>query len=105
MSATPLHNRAETKAPDNYFGSASNEDEEGDDGVLDFGKEETGIETEEESEENVEAEETLKLTVDEEDAIIEDENEILEEIREGKITEIKKSSFPPSDDDEMFFSK
>jgi S-DNA-T family DNA segregation ATPase FtsK/SpoIIIE len=108
MSAVPIHSRAESKAPDNYFGS----DDEGDDGVLDFGKDEedNNIKTEiEKDEEIIEDEEEiieeLQLTENEEDEVIEDEDEILEEIRENKITEIKKPSFPPADDDEMFFSK
>ena len=108
MSAVPIHSRAESKAPDNYFGS----DDEGDDGVLDFGKDEedNNIKTEiEKDEEIIEDEEEiieeLQLTENEEDDVIEDEDEILEEIRENKITEIKKPSFPPADDDEMFFSK
>ncbi|MFA6514538.1 MAG: DNA translocase FtsK 4TM domain-containing protein [Patescibacteria group bacterium] len=105
MSAMPIHNRAESKAPDNYFDSS--DEDEGDDGVLDFGKDEP-IEHEEEIEaetQKEEIEEELELTPSEEDEVIEDEDEILEEIRENKTSEIKKPSFPPSDDDEMFFSK
>ncbi len=95
LSGIPIHNRAETKAPDNYFGAADSETEseedEGDDGVLDFGSEE------------------LSLTDAEEEAVIEDEDEILEEIRENNDGQLKpaapqKSSFP-SNDDEEFFAK
>jgi S-DNA-T family DNA segregation ATPase FtsK/SpoIIIE len=121
----PIHNRAASKAPENYFGagSGSTEEEEGDDGVLDFGREEeevAGAESEDtEEEEKTEAEivEELTLTPEEEDTAINDEDEILEEIREDKKVETtkaaptakspesQKKSFPPDDDDEMFFSK
>jgi S-DNA-T family DNA segregation ATPase FtsK/SpoIIIE len=106
MSAMPIHNRAESKAPDSYFGS----EDEGDDGVLDFGKDEdVDVEKQEPEEETeiIEEEiaEELQLTSNEEEEVIEDEDEILEEIRENKKNEPKKQSFPPSDDDEMFFSK
>jgi hypothetical protein len=109
----PIHNRATAKAPENYFGGAADsaEDEEGDDGVLDFGREEEEAEEAAEAEEEV-AEE-LTLTPDEEEEVINDEDEILEEIREGAdaekkspaTSESKKPAFPPDDDDEMFFSK
>ncbi|MFA6416612.1 MAG: DNA translocase FtsK 4TM domain-containing protein [Patescibacteria group bacterium] len=109
----PIHNRATAKAPENYFGgtAGSPEEEEGDDGVLDFGREEQETEETEEVEEEITEE--LTLTPDEEEEAINDEDEILEEIREGAdaekkspaASESKKPAFPPDDDDEMFFSK
>jgi len=112
LSGIPIHNRANTKAPDNYFGSSENDDtadEEGDDGVLDFGHQEEAekkIEDVEEEIEEADIEEELSLTTAEEDEAINDEDEILEEIREDAAEQkTEKKSFPPNDDDEMFFAK
>lgn len=116
LSGIPIHNRATTPVPENYFGGASGDaddgedEEEGDDGVLDFGREEQEAEEIKEIEEIAEE---LTLTPDEEEEVINDEDEILEEIREDADTEkkslanpeSKKPAFPPDDDDEMFFSK
>ncbi|QQG52253.1 MAG: DNA translocase FtsK 4TM domain-containing protein [Candidatus Falkowbacteria bacterium] len=118
LSGIPIHNRATTPAPENYFGganeSADEEDnEEGDDGVLDFGRAEDETSEEAAVEIEEEAAEELTLTPDEEEDVINDEDEILEEIREDAArekklpaaSESKKPSFPPNDDDEMFFAK
>lgn len=109
ISAMPVHNRSEMEAPDNYFS-----DEEGDDGTLVF-KDEDGLETDEESDdysEQKEVEAELSLTPEEEDEAIQDEDEILEEIREeadisddSKKDNSTKKPTPFSDDDEMFFAK
>jgi hypothetical protein len=130
ISGVSLHNRAEAKAPDNYFGS-----DEGDDGTLVFkgDKEESEEEIKEDDENDEEAiiaestedapeeldeelgeiEDELLVTPEEEEEIIEDEDEILEEIRETKEKKElevkgnseKKEKTPFIDDDEMFFSK
>lgn len=54
-----------------------------------------------------EIKEELSLSPEEEEAVIDDENEILEEIKEKKQATVKESraSRPFEDDDEMFFSK
>jgi hypothetical protein len=108
ISAMPVHNRAEASAPDSYFGG----EDEGDDGVLAF-KSDTEKAVEEPSEsETAEIEEELNISPVEEDEAIEDENEILEDIREDKVRTDEKKKVTPSvkpnpldDDDEMFFSK
>lgn len=128
ISATPVHNRAEATAPDNYLG-----EDEGDDGALVFKseKEEAGSEdavseedeTEEEADiednpvemtesEAKEADKKLTMSPEEEEAAIEDEDEILETIREEKaktkkppVEAEKAPRNPLEDDDEMFFSK
>lgn len=118
ISGLPIHNRATTAAPASYFEQA---EDEGDDGVLDFGNG-APEEVEEESEEEIMEE--LSLTEDEEEEAIDDENEILEEIKEKQEIEEDeeedddelpltpappsspvKKSFPPDDDDEMFFAR
>jgi len=108
MSAMPVHNRSEVVAPDNYFS-----EEEGDDGTLVFKNENVSeIKEEDDSSEQEEVEAELSLTPEEEDEVIQDENEILEEIREDvdvpdnskKDNSVKKPA-PFSDDDEMFFAK
>jgi hypothetical protein len=133
VSALPVHNRAETSAPDNYFGN--DEDEEESDDVLVF---KTDKETSQKIKNDVEAEveskteedgareekkvaESLELTPEEEAEVIEDEDEILEEIRtekdklrpEDKPATVKPAEIQPpakahnplDDDDEMFFSR
>lgn len=113
ISGLPVHDRASAKAPANYF---AQEEGEGDDGILDFGH---GAPEEVSEEEIIEE---LSLTELEEEEVIDDENEILEEIKEKQeIAEDEedseapvepknssaptKKSFPPDDDDEMFFSR
>ena len=127
MSSTPLHNRFSQSEPDNYL--EENEEEEPDD-VLDFSRtEQEGVQVEL-GEEGVDEEEIydektpeyiedkiekeLELSPEEEEEAIDDENEILQEIRDKKKQAIntndkskatKAVSFPPNDDDEMFFAK
>ena len=99
VSAMPVHNRAEANAPDSFLGS----DEEGDDGVLAFNNEESSQAAEEDelSEvEEAEIVEELELDEAEEEEAIDDENEILEDIRKEK-----SQKSPLEDDDEMFFAK
>lgn len=106
ISALPVHNRAESSAPDNYFGDEDDDEEEpeGDDGTIVFKKDDEVVE------------EDLSLTPAEEDEVIEDEDEILSDIREHspKDVSVKKDTdqktasgkqTPLDDDDEMFFSK
>lgn len=109
IGATPLHDRATQSAPDNYLGEEDEEDiddEEGDDDVLDFSRDE---EASDEVNKEDEIEQELELSPEEEDEAIEDEDEILEEIRDKKNKEEKasekKTSFPPDDDNEMFFAR
>jgi len=128
MSSMPVHNRNEMDAPESYF----NSNNEGDDGVLDFGnntsednKNEDGDdgvddETDENKVEelenenpliNKEVDSKLDLNEKEEEEAIEDEDEILEEIREHQDKKSKKNIKKNKDlseiidDDEMFFSK
>ncbi len=149
VSGQPLHSRRDSRPPESYFGDEDEEEEaeEGDDGILDFsareeengdeggdGNEE-GEEREEEGEGEKSAdekvEEELGLSPEEENEAIEDEDEILEEIRDEKEADDfpagrreddkrrddKKKAAPTKssasdrhpaafvDDDEMFFSK
>lgn len=130
VSAMSLHKRGETMAPDNYLGEdEEDEEEEGNDGTLVF---KSDIEPtlndkpiDEPADEAAIAAE-LSLTPEEEKKVIEDEDEILEKIREdnerqppveekGEKTlaksstkpsaKLTKSSLPFEEDDEMFFSK
>ena len=151
LAGVSLHDRATAVAPDNYLG----DDEEGDDGVLAF-KDEFGglskelededyktsqreknplVENEEEAEFEEQEEQAdldkvadeLTISPTEEDDIIEDEDEILEEIKEEQVLKksphvAKLSAAPASDptspksastprpkplddDDEMFFAR
>ena len=128
MSSTPLHNRFSQSAPSNYL---EEHDEEEPDDSLDFSrkKEEGPDESDqEEDEEEQEAEDNsflsnedeiekeLELSPEEEEAAIDDEDEILQEIRDKKNSASKDNKFkstkstestpfPPNDDDEMFFAK
>ncbi|MFA5754157.1 MAG: DNA translocase FtsK [Patescibacteria group bacterium] len=119
VSAMPVHSRAETSAPNSYFGDdEESEDEEGDDGVLAFQGDEPA---DSDGEPENEVEEELEISPAAEDEAIEDENEILDEIRKDNLDPAeevadkpaKKSSSdsaatkhtPLEDDDEMFFSK
>jgi len=130
VSALPIHQRSDAVAPGSYLGEAEDEDEDeedgSDDGVLVFkgeAKSAEAPEEEDEAEGESEAEkikEELTLNPEEEAEAIEDEDEILEEIREDKKdktaakvkpeakpepeTPIKKRN-PYADDDEMFFSR
>jgi len=119
IAGIPIHNRAAASAPGSYLG----EDEE-DSGLVfkgndvieteeeiegEIGEEEREEENKAGEESDVQAEAELKLTPDEEDAAINDEDEILETIREDKkmSAEDKKTGGrrPFEDDDEMFFAK
>ena len=126
MSSTPVHNRGEMKAPESYFSSS---EDEGDDGVLDFGNNTDESEEEEGDDDKINEDETglpdntgalvneetdseLDLSEEEEEEIIDDENEILEEIREHQdegekknITKKDSNKGIIDEDDEMFFSK
>jgi len=127
ISGIPVHDRNSAPIPSEYFSPVKddNEDdnEEGNDDTLVFESDNPFIKNEDEvalkitEEEAEEIEEKLELSPAEEDKIIEDEDEILEEIREAKV-EVKPTEKPvqkviekkekPSlidDDDEMFFSK
>jgi len=112
LSAIPVHNRAETAAPDSYFGSDDNNEDSG----LVFQEEKASEEEAEEEEEELDGipippddqkkikiATELELSSEEEDEVIQDEDEILEEIREEKKDSQKKVPF--TDDDEMFFAK
>jgi len=136
ISALPLHKREEMMAPDNYLGgeTAEAEEDEGNDGTLVFKNEadekipvnEETVGSEETPETEAAIEEELSLTPAEEEAVIEDEDEILEKIRadnEDKLPvaakaekEVPKTTAPANpqpaknssafeNDDEMFFSK
>lgn len=117
ISATALHKREEATAPDSYLGG---DDDEGNDGTLVFtgdAPENTSIdEVEDDSQEAVVEE--LTLTPEQEEEAVEDEDEILEKIREDNqaekaapqapakpINKAPKSATVFEDDDEMFFSK
>jgi hypothetical protein len=127
ISSVPVHDRTQMSAPENYFGE---DEEEGDDGSLDFsnGEDEEDVqdededkqESEEEEEDEVfEDEEDLKLTEEEEEEAIEDEDEILEEIKDDadkqkeekpkkkkeENTKQPENKTPIDEDDEMFFAR
>ncbi|MFA5154848.1 MAG: DNA translocase FtsK 4TM domain-containing protein [Patescibacteria group bacterium] len=139
ISAMPVRNRSESEAPDNYLGD---EDEEGDDGSIvftgegsaatetAFGNDAADDETPDEEDggddlpnaddqpaDQEEIEKELSLTQQEEDEAINDEDEILEDIRKdrassataGSAVEKKSASAakhnPLDDDDEMFFAR
>jgi len=131
ISGIPVHDRASAARPDSYlagdegnddtlvFKSASdNQDEDGED-EDGHAEDEEGEEDEEDDEEiesvsAAEIREELKLTPDEIEEAIDDEDEILEEIREekkevNKITsataKTNSNSKPFEDDDEMFFAR
>lgn len=117
MTFATTHKRSEHSAPENYF----NSEDEGDDGSLDFSGDASPEEDVSAHEEEEEIQEDLvddqidaSLEISEHDAeeAIEDENEILEDIRskdkEEEEEEEEKSKLahnPLDDDDEMFFSK
>lgn len=109
VSAMPLHKREEASAPETYLGA----EDEGDDGTLVFKNENAPEEIDEPEDEAAVAEE-LTLSPAEEEVAIEDEEEILEKIREDQAPktapEPKAKTEPKTptafeDDDEMFFSK
>ena len=130
ISGIPIHDRAAQEMPAEYFSpiNEENEDdnkEEGNDDTLVFESEPKMSEAEEEK-----IEEELELSPAEEDKIIEDEDEILEEIREENISHKKAEKIenfekenksaesvpakptdtlskkaPVDDDDEMFFAR
>ncbi|MCX6795233.1 MAG: DNA translocase FtsK 4TM domain-containing protein [Candidatus Falkowbacteria bacterium] len=104
IPVSPVHSRVSAVAPDHYLG-----DEEGDDGVLDFGHEkheeaedltEDEIFSEAEQEELREEEEEFTSNEDYEDHILE---EIHEDEGEAK-PEIKKEKKPAMLDEEDYFS-
>ncbi len=106
ISATALHRRSEAIAPVSFL-----EEDEGDDGTLVFNSEGEADDSQE-GEERAQSSAELSLTADQEEEAIQDEDEILEEIRES-VSEKKAAPIKPSekkvtpfiDDDEMFFSK
>ncbi len=137
ISGIPVHDRASSSAPASYLGA-----DEGNDDTLVFKSDKVKeIEADEDARDNLEAQaeeneieaeeekikEELSLSSDEEEEAIDDENEILEEIRSDHLPEtsevaaIKKTETlkvsstkkekteatrtPFEDDDEMFFSK
>ena len=97
IPVSPVHSRVNATAPDNYLTG-----EEGDDGVLDFGRDEEPIAEifSPEAEEEVEEEEE-KFTSNEDY-----EDHMLEEIHEDeeKLPEEKKEKKPLIDDEEDYFS-
>lgn len=116
FASIPVHNRMNTQAPNSYFSGEMTEDEgEGDDGVLVFKGDNQVVVTEKNEEEDntteVEDQEELELDEEEIEEAIEDEDEILEDIRdnnenraEGNIKE-KEAEKVIDEDDEMFFSR
>ncbi|MCX6798362.1 MAG: hypothetical protein NTX66_04100 [Candidatus Falkowbacteria bacterium] len=116
ISGVSLHHRNEMAAPDSYFGEEE-ETDEGDDDTLAFvneeaaspeedGKKNPKLETKEqrsfepeddlplEPEEMAEAEEELTLSPEELEAVVEDEDEILEEIKEDDLARKKVKDKP-----------
>jgi len=126
LSGIPIHNRDNFRAPESYFSSSHDHDDEeldgSDDGILVFNNKKA-VETEnkdDEAEENLEDPEdeieeknAAELLLDEEEVeeVIDDEDEILEDIRnkDEKKQEPTNSStektLPFEEDDEMFFSR
>ena len=115
IAGIPVHNRASASRPDSYLAG----DEGNDDALVfkgneieeaeeeeDLPEEDSDQVLEEESEEEEIAEE-LELTPDEIEEVIDDEDEILEEIRGAKKLEVKSNEKPKvlDDDDEMFFAR
>lgn len=118
LSAMPTHNRAEASAPDNYFGSDEDSEDsglvfKGDDDLTDEEDKFAGVPIPLDDQEKVKAAAELELSVEEEDEVIQDENEILDEIRDGQEDDVlpeeekpdPKRRVPFADDDEMYFSK
>jgi len=134
-SSFPVHDRSKAVAPGSYFSDDEDEAEEDDeDEILDLSRDDKNEaeKIEEHEDEGAEAKKTLdahesllnkeeekinsqadsqiasslKLSEEEQAEVIDDENEILDEIREKKENKaIKKRGNPLDDDDEMFFSK
>ncbi len=117
LSGIPIHNRDNFRAPESYFSSSHESDEEdgSDDGVLVFADSKEALEIETVEDENdVGAENSGELLLDEEEIeeAIEDEDEILEDIRTKEEEKKKESNnstsektLPFEEDDEMFFSR
>lgn len=122
IAGIPVHNRASASRPDSYLaGDEGNDDtlvfkneevEEGDedDNDNDNDNEDLPRSSDEEEvteEDEEEIAEELELTPGEVEEAIDDENEILDEIREVKDTVNKPSEKPKviDDDDEMFFAR
>ena len=135
ISGIPIHDRSSQEMPSEYFSPLQEDngdnDEEGNDDTLVFESEPKNSkreisgtpEIEEEAEEEIseaeseEIKEELELSPAEEDEVIEDEDEILEEIRtekkekpkaEKSVEKPKEPSSkktPAEDDDEMFFAR
>jgi len=100
VSAMPAHDRLSSVAPDNYLeDEAEDEDEDGDSGLAFQPDSQTPPAPE------------LELSEAEEEEAIDDEDEILEEIREEAETEESDPTEKPAkrnplaDDDEMYFSR
>ena len=109
IAGIPIHNRAEAKQPDSYLAG-----DEGNDDTLVFSNQST----EEDLEAETEAE--LSLSPEELEEVVNDETEILEEIREDDDVEVdsvvseeeeepaldeEDKPSPLTDDDEMFFAR
>jgi len=111
VSAMPIHNRNQTPTPDSYFADSEKDDnEEGNDESLYFNHQfeengDNGIEKN--SEEDFEENKNRKK----EEEVIDNEDKILEEIREKDNKEkqdkdqTKSEPNPLDEDDEMFFAK
>jgi hypothetical protein len=107
----PIHNRNQTPTPDSYFADSEKDDnEEGNDESLYFNHQfeengDNGIEKN--SEEDFEENKNRKK----EEEVIDNEDKILEEIREKDNKEkqdkdqTKSEPNPLDEDDEMFFAK
>jgi len=104
IPVSPVHSRVNSVAPDHYLGN----NDEGDDGVLDFGHQSDSEENNEE--ESIFAEEELEKLEDEPETSEEYQEEILDDIRENEeeeredLKEIKKEKKPPFLDEEDYFS-
>ena len=105
IPVSPVHSRVNSVAPEHYLGG----DDEGDDGVLDFGHK-TESDEDKEEEEGIFAEEELEELEDEPETSDEYQEEILDDIREGEeeeeveVKESKKEKKPPLLDEEDYFS-
>ena len=109
LAGAALHNRSQSSAPDSYLES----DDDSDDPGLVFGEDSPVAEEAFNDQEKIQAASELELSAAEEDEVIQDENEILEEIRGGQPNNNRSASkssgdsrpAPFNDDDEMYFSK
>ncbi|MFZ4648284.1 MAG: DNA translocase FtsK 4TM domain-containing protein [Patescibacteria group bacterium] len=113
IPVSPVHSRVNSVAPEHYLG-----DDEGDDGVLDFGHSSEPEEDENPGVEEIEEPTTGMFTTEEEISALEDEptsaeeyeEEMLENIhdseenRQEETVEVKKEKKPALDDEEDYFS-